>query len=68
MTCTEETRSSRQTGDRKQIAKYATGTGHAKLTEEKAKDWCNVCRVFIEALGKLLPTMQCRALANRFRS
>ena len=33
-------------------------TGRVKLTEEKVKDWCNVYRVFNEALGKLSPTMQ----------
>ena len=54
-------------GIEKEIAKYATDAGHTKLTEEKAKDWCNVCRVFIEALGKLSPTMQRGALENMFR-
>ena len=54
-------------GIEKEIAKYAADTGRAKLTEEKAKDWCNVCRVFIEALGKLSPTMQRGALVNMFR-
>ena len=51
----------------KEIAKYAADTGRAKLMEEKAKYWCNVCRVFIEALGKLPPTMQRGALVNMFR-
>ena len=54
-------------GIEKEIAKYAADSGRAKLTEEKAKDWCNVCRVFIEALGKLPPTMQRGALVNMFR-
>ena len=54
-------------GIEKEIAKYAADTGRSKLTEEKEKDWCNVCRVFIETLGKLSPTMQRGALVNMFR-
>ena len=45
-------------GIEKEIAKYAADTGRAKLTAVKAKDWCNVCRVLIEALGELSATMQ----------
>ncbi len=51
----------------KEIESYATETGRTKLTVEKAKDWCNVCRVFIEALGKLSPVLQRGALVNMFR-
>jgi len=50
-----------------EIEQYAIETGHAKLTAEKAKDWCNVCHVFIEALGRLTPVMQHGALVNMFR-
>jgi hypothetical protein len=56
-----------RTAIEKEIEIYATETGRTKLTVEKAKDWCNVCHVFIEALGKLSPVLQCGALVNMFR-
>ena len=31
-------------GIEKEINKFATQTGRVKLTAEKSKDWCNVCR------------------------
>jgi hypothetical protein len=40
-----------RTAIEKEIESYATETGRTKLTVEKAKDWCTVCGVFIEALG-----------------
>jgi hypothetical protein len=52
----------------KEIENYATETGFIKLTAEKAKDWCNVCCVFIEDLGKLTPVLQRGALVNMFRA
>ena len=54
-------------GIEKEISKYASDIGRAKLTEEKAKDWCNVCQVFMEASGRLSSTMQRGALVNTFR-
>jgi len=50
------------------LTQYAEKTGRAKLTKEKAKDWCNVCRVFIEALGQINPVMQRGGLTNMFRT
>jgi len=50
------------------LTQYAEKAGRAKLTKEKAKDWCNVCRVFIEALGQINPVMQRGGLTNMFRS
>jgi hypothetical protein len=50
------------------LTQYAEETGRAKLTKEKAKDWCNVCRVFIEALGKINPVLQRGGLTNMFHS
>jgi len=54
-----------RTAIEKEIERYATETGLSKLTVEKAKDWCNVCRVFTDALGKLSPVS--RAFWSRFR-
>ena len=45
-------------GNEQELEKYSIEMGRAKLTAEKAKDWFNFCRVFIEALGRLTPTMQ----------
>jgi len=56
-----------RTAIEKEIESYATETGRTKLTVEKAKVWCNVCRVFIEALGKLSPVLHRGALVNMFR-
>jgi hypothetical protein len=52
----------------KEIETYATETGCIKLTAEKAKDWCNVCRVFIYTLGKLTPVLQHGALVKMFHA
>jgi DNA repair exonuclease SbcCD ATPase subunit len=51
-----------------ELTQYAEKTGRAKLTKEKAKDWCNVCRIFIEALGHINLVMQRGGLTNMFRS
>jgi len=51
-----------------ELAQFAEETGRAKLTRENAKDWCNVCRVFIETLGKINPELHRGALTNMFHT
>jgi len=51
-----------------ELAQFPEETGRTKLTRENEKDLCNVCRVLIEALGKINPVLQCGSLTNMFRT
>jgi hypothetical protein len=51
-----------------ELVQFPDETGRTKLTRENAKDWCNVCRVFIQTLGNINPVLQRGALTNMFHT